>query len=79
MKKIKTQLHSALIIIEVLLIALGGIALYNLVTEGTNSLLTKIGIINPIWQSLILLGVALLTLFLGGFGFWKSIKKLAGA
>lgn len=79
MAKIKRQVHSALIILEVLLIALGGIALYNLVTKGTNTLLTKIGIANPIWQSLILLSLALLLLIFGGFGFWKSLKRLAGA
>ena len=76
--KIKRRLKYFWNILGIIFLALGSIAVYNLVTDGANSLFIKMGVMNSLYQNLILIGVALVFLLFSGVGFWKGIKRLFG-
>jgi len=76
MSKLKRRWNYSKSIIGFVLIVLGGIALWNIIQEGSFTLLSKLGVHNFYAQNGIIVGLSILILITGGFGVFDGIKKL---
>lgn len=76
MKTLRRRWNYIKSIIGFILIVLGGIALWNIIQEGSFTILDKIGIHNFYAQNGVIIGLAILILIVGGFGVFDGLKRL---
>lgn len=75
-KKFSNNFKFVLGIIIALLIAVGSWAIFNLAKLGIDTILIDLGVVNPVYQLLVLIGIVVVLLLILGYSFKDSLKKL---